>query len=129
MTTSLLTAFTTQLINFCDELILLFPEDNDFKVFKNGILLLKKTNPRQIIKLFHGYVKEYYGQILNKEESFFLENDYDSLINEIDSKSDNIIMTIGKLKQYWGDLSENNKESIWKYLHVLINLNEMISSS
>ena len=42
--TTLLTAFNTQLLNFIEQLIILCPEDNDFKVFKNGFLLLKKSN-------------------------------------------------------------------------------------
>ena len=41
---SLLNVFITQLTNFIDDIILLWPDDNDFKVFKNGVLLLKKTN-------------------------------------------------------------------------------------
>ena len=40
---SLLTAFNTQLINFIEELIELFPDDLDFKVFKNATLILKKN--------------------------------------------------------------------------------------
>ena len=50
--TTILTAFNTQLATFIDELILLCPEDNDFKVFKNAFLLLKRTNPRQISIFF-----------------------------------------------------------------------------
>ena len=54
--TTLLTAFNTQLSTFIDELTVLCPEDNDFKVFKNAFLLLKKSNPRQISIFFSKYI-------------------------------------------------------------------------
>ena len=119
--TTILTAFNTQLINFVDELILLCPEEYDFKVFKNGILLLKRTNPRKIIELFNVYVVKYQDSILEKNEQFFLDNNY---ADEIDaSDTENLYTIINKLKKYWSSLTESNKETIWKYLHVLIKLN------
>ena len=118
--TTILTAFNTQLINFIDELILLCPEEYDFKVFKNGILLLKRTNPRKIIELFNVYVIKYKDSILEKNEQFFLDNNY----TEIDTDDvENLYSIINKLKKYWCSLSDSNKDTIWKYLHVLIKLN------
>ena len=46
---SLLTAFNTQIINFLDEMIKIYPNDLDFLTFKNAITLFKKTNPRKIL--------------------------------------------------------------------------------
>ena len=33
-------------------------------------------------------------------------------------------MLIVKLKQYWNDMNENSKKNVWKYLKVLLLLNE-----
>ena len=124
--TTLLTAFNTQLSNFIDELIILCPEDNDFKVFKNAFLLLKRSNPRQISVFFTKYISDFKKKILEKDETFFLDNNYETVTKDIESSQENILMTINKLKNYWKDLSDNNKETIWKYLSNLIKLNDLL---
>ena len=124
--TTLLTAFNTQLSTFIDELILLCPEDNDFKVFKNAFLLLKRSNPRQISVFFTRYICNFKKKILERDETFFLDNDYETVTKDIESTQENILMTINKLKNYWKDLSETNKDNIWKYLSNLIKLNDLL---
>ena len=124
--TTLLTAFNTQLSTFIDELILLCPEDNDFKVFKNAFLLLKRTNPRQISVFFTKYISDFKKKILERDETFFLDNNYEIVTHDIESSQENILMTINKLKKYWKDLSESNKDNIWKYLSNLIKLNDLL---
>lgn len=123
--TTLLTAFNTQLSTFIDELIIL-TNDNDFKVFKNAFLLLKRTNPRQVSVFFTKYVQDFKQKILDKDETFFLDNNYETVTKDIESSEENILMTINKLKNYWKDLSESNKENIWKYLSNLIKLNDLL---
>jgi hypothetical protein len=124
--TTLLTAFNTQLATFIDELILLCPEDNDFKLFKNAFLLLKRTNPRQISVFFTKYISDFKKKIVEKDETFFLDNSYETVTQDIDSPQENILMTINKIKNYWKDLSDTNKENIWKYLSNLIKLNDLL---
>lgn len=127
--TTILTAFNTQLATFIDELILLCPEDNDFKVFKNAFILLKRTNPRQISIFFTKYISDFKKKILEKDETFFLDNNYENVTQDIDSSQENILMTINKIKNYWKDLSETNKENIWKYLSNLIKLNDLLKKN
>lgn len=118
---SYLKIFVTQLQNFIDDLILLYPADNDFKVFKNGVALLNRTNPRKIVNLFKEYVDKYENRIISRDESFFLQNDY----NEIE-KTENILESMNKLKNYWKDLNDSNKEKVWKYFELLIKLSKMV---
>lgn len=129
MSKTLLTAFNTQLTNFLDELVALCPEESDFKVFRNAISLLKKTNPRKVVELFDKYSANYKKYILEKDESFILNDDYNIIVNDINSSSENIWNTITKIRKYWTNLSETNKESIWKYFQILINLNDLIKNS
>ena len=124
--TTILTAFNTQLATFIDELILLCPEDNDFKVFKNAFLLLKRTNPRQISIFFTKYISDFKKKILENDETFFLDNSYENVTQDIESPQENILMTINKLKNYWNDLTDTNKDNIWKYLSNLIKLNDLL---
>ena len=129
MSKTLLTAFTTQLTNFLDELVELCPEEKDFQVFRNAISLLKRTNPRKIIELFDKYTSVYRKAILEKDEQFILNDNYDTIIGDINTSSENIWGTVTKLRKYWDNLSDNNKETIWKYFHVLINLSDMINKA
>ena len=118
---SYLKIFITQLLNFIDDLILLYPSDNDFKLFKNGINLLNRTNPRKIVNLFREYVDKYEQRIMSRDETFFLQNDYDEI-----QKTENILESMNKLKNYWKDLNDSNKEKVWKYFEVLIKLSKMV---
>ena len=55
-------------------------------------------------------------QILNRDEDFFLNSNYKQ-----DNHNDNLII-IKKLKDYWKNINNNNRETIWKYLEVIITL-------
>ena len=52
---SILSAFNNQLIEFADDLILLYPEDNDFKTFKTHTQKKKKVNARKMLNLCNKY--------------------------------------------------------------------------
>lgn len=123
MAQTYLTAFVTQMDNFINDIILICPQDNDFKVFKNGIFLLKKTNPKKIAEIFKNYITQYRKKIVDKDEAFFLNNEY----SELDiSNEENFTVTMNKLKSYWKDLSDTNKDKVWQYFQVLLKLNDMI---
>ena len=75
---STLTAFNTQLDRLLENLINYFPENDNFKNFQTIFSLLKTTNPRKIKTLFKTYVTDKYKtQILEKNEDFFMENNFE----------------------------------------------------
>jgi hypothetical protein len=117
---SFLKAFSTLLLKFNDELIELFPEETEFNTLKTAIELVKKTNPRLMVEIFRSYIDLWKTQILSRDESFFMANDYD----EITQGDDYFKTLIERLKKHWDTLSENNKNSIWKYLETLIKIAE-----
>lgn len=117
-----LTAFNTQIFSLVDELIEIYPEDTDFKKFQNTMLMLKKANARAISDLFYEHIYKYKEMIVNKNESFFLENDFTS--QAIGTSTEKFISIVTKLRQYWTSMSDNTKENIWKYFNVFIILCE-----
>ena len=124
---SALTAFTTQLSNLSNNLVELYPNDPDLQFTKTSISLLKSTNPRKLQQMFHKYLPQYKEQIMNKNESFLKEHDFVSDTDAAQNSKDtqdyaNSIMT--NLKKYWNDIDEESKDNIWKYLQVLIKLDE-----
>ena len=118
---SLLSAFTTQLENLAIELNDILPKNKKINNYSTAISLLKKNNPRKLYTLFLVHVYVYKKQILEKDESFFLDNDYNDIV-----KKDKGIIFMNSLKQYWNILGESNKNNIWLYFQVLIKLCEKI---
>ena len=120
-----LSAFNNLVIKFNDDLITTFPEENDFKVYKRAIEFINSNNKKKICTLFKNYMILYRKKILEKDESFFLNNDYVDIVKN--SQSEGVEKIILKLKNYWNTLSENNKSSIWEYLISLIKLSDLVA--
>ena len=125
MSNTYLTAFNNLVIKFNDDLIMTFPEENDFKVYKRGIMMINSANAKKICSLYKNYMILYRKKIEEKDESFFLDNNYTEIVNN--TKSEGVEGIIQKLKNYWNILSSANKEKIWEYLLSLIKLSDMIN--
>lgn len=117
----LYTAYNTLAIKFNEELIEVFPKDIDFKVCLNTIKLIERTTKRKLFDLVSPQLLMYRDYIKNRDERFFLEKDN----TEFTEDSENVPI-ISKLKDYWGSLSDNNKEKIWEYVNSLLVLTEQI---
>jgi hypothetical protein len=122
---SILSGFNNVLINFIEDCILVFPEEDDFKVFKRGLNVLIKFNPKKIVTIFKQYLVLYRTKIIEKNEDFFLENDYEEVQKYNDKE---IFDIINKIKKYWITLDNNNKTKIWDYLVLLINISDKIDA-
>lgn len=114
-----LSKFNEQLINFLNELSSLFPEDKMLKTSYHTVEFMKKSNPREIMNLFKKFVYPYKEQILKRDESFFLNNDFSDSI-----KSNSTITEMFRIKTLWasGRLTNNDKECVWNYFKVFIYL-------
>ena len=47
-----LTAFNNLIFKFTDDLIETFPEENDFKVYKRALTILKSANAKKMCAIF-----------------------------------------------------------------------------
>ena len=121
-----LTAFNNLVINFNDDLITTFPDENDFKVYKRGIEMLNSANAKKICQLFKNYSHFYRNNIINKDETFFLTTNYNDVLDNVEKK-EGVENIINKLKICWSELSTTNKEKIWEYLNSLIKLSDMVN--
>ena len=125
MSNTYLTAFNNLVIKFNEDLIDVFPEENDFKVYKRGIMMLNSANAKKICKLYKEYMILYRNKIIDKDETFFVNNNYTEIVSN--SNSEGVESIILKLKHYWGHLSTSNKEKVWDYLNSLIKLSDLIA--
>jgi hypothetical protein len=121
---SVVKAFNNVLIDFMDDCILVFPEEKEFKKYKRGAQVLKDYNPKKIPIIFKEYSKIYRAKIDVRDETFFLENNYND-IDEVQEDND-LIELIDKIKKYWTKLTTENKDKIWKYIEVLVKLSDKI---
>jgi len=119
---SIIKAFNKILLNFIEELENKYPEETDISIYKNSVILLDKTNPKLIPNYYKIYVYIYKDYIDKKNESFFLNNDF----NEETGGSEWCFVRGMRLKKYWKDLSDKSKDAVWEYFLTLNKLVENI---
>ena len=56
---SVLSAFNSVIMNLLDDCILIFKDDKDFKVYKRGLGVVVKYNPKQVHTVFKEYLDQY----------------------------------------------------------------------
>ena len=126
---SLLNAFNTQLINLLNNLCEMYPNDNDIHFSSTTIRFLKKSNPRQLYTICDKYISMYSKEIMEKDDLFFLENNYSKHYNNKPTDDINHIeRIIDNLKKYWETMDSDSRENIWKYMQVLQVLNNKIKN-
>lgn len=109
--------FFKQFGEFMEQLIKVFPHDPDFVAYKMGVNLFHKTNPSLVISTIIEHVLPFENMIQSKNEDFFLKHDFKEYMED-----DTIGSVILKLKSLWGVLSPENRECVWQYIQLLMNL-------
>jgi hypothetical protein len=116
-------AFNKTLIKFIEELEDKFPQEEDISVYKNSIILLDKTNAKLVSYYYKLYVYIYKSYIDNKDENFFIQNDF----NDQTGGSEWCLVRGMRFKNYWKDLSDKSKDVVWEYFSTLNKLAENIN--
>jgi hypothetical protein len=124
---SIVTLFNKKADEFFKDLSVAFPHIQQFKTFKTAFTMMQNLDERKPITVFNTYVYAPYRDIImKKEESFFLNNEFDLSGS---SKQEHWQDFIHNLRVVWATLDEDNKSTIWKYFQVLILLNEKYLNS
>ena len=121
--TDILTEFKKQLTIFFDELIGQFPTEGDLIVIR---LFLTNQMPIQdimdiFIRTLNKNDEEFKHMIKARDENFFLEHDIFDTISKQKS---------GHFKKLWssGQLDQEDKEIMWKWLDTFVYLSEKYTS-
>jgi hypothetical protein len=112
-----LDAFYGQFASFLDQLIVTFPDDSDFPTYKTGLFLLQKTNPKLVPEQVVLHVAPFEDIIRKRDDAFFKERGFPEYAD--DNALDLIIQ---KMMQYWDVLSFENRNVIWTYVTLLLDL-------
>jgi hypothetical protein len=123
---SVLSAFTTQLVNFFDEVCSSFPEEKDIKMAAEGIKGAKKVNPRLVFELFMEHVYHDCSAAIYARDVFAIrqtaQKKFLTQFNEMNS-------ALSMFDKHWDTMGPQNQESIWQYLKVLCLLAEKVAKS
>ena len=111
--------FIEQTENLLNELCTILPDNKDMELYKEKFYIVKKANSTLIINSFIKYILKHKKNILERNETFFLN---DQIVK--DELTEGNYSYAVNLQNDWVNISEENKNIIWKYFHVLILLAE-----
>lgn len=116
--------FNLTINNLIDDILLVFPDYQHLKSFKEKYNLLIKYNPKKPLIYFKDTVYNYKDQIINKEEDYFIKKEYNT---DLENIGDNewYLDQVLNIKELWVKLSDENKETIWTYFNILIKLTDL----
>lgn len=102
------------------------------KLAKEKFLIAKQYDPKKILENFFQYVYQFKEDIMKKNERFFLEEDIKKHLKKeiMDSAEktgiteDYIITKSIDIKNYWQELTGEQKNKIWQYFQNMITCTE-----
>jgi hypothetical protein len=124
-TATTLEKFNVTFNEFINDLIQTFPDDMEFKMYHIGLTSILKNSPTLILDVFQKQVVDpYESYIMNKNDQFFLNHEYNDLK---ESGGASVSLVINKIKNYYTNMSQNDKDIIMKYMMVLTRLCKVYS--
>lgn len=127
-TATILTAFNDHFIEFVNDILHVFPNDTDILAAKNSFILIRKANPKMIIKIWHKYVVEKYQDMIDAGDiSFFINKDYSSDLTNAQN-SDKIMEAVNRLRNPVKLMTNEEQDKVMKYLQNLKKLSILYHS-
>lgn len=112
--------FLQQLDNFINELCTIFPSNNDILLFREKYLLIKSANSKLVVEYFIRFIYPLKTKVMEQDETFFLDGG-----GQEEVKDTSGLKFRDNIKNLWvSEMSEENKEIIWKYFKIFILLCE-----
>jgi len=122
---NILTAFNDHFIEFVNDIHMVFPEDVDILSAKNALIAIRKANPKLIVKIWKKFIVEKYKQeILLGNLDFFINKDYSGDV-AVSQHSDQIMVSINRLREPIKNMSSDNQNKVLKYIQNLTKLAEL----
>ena len=122
---SILTAFNDHFIEFVSDIINVFPNDTDLLAAKNSFSLIRKANPKLIIKIWSSHVVHKYSSEIDEGDiGFFINKDYASDLEKADN-SEKIMEAIDRLRNPIKMMTLEDRAKSMKYIQNLKKLSVM----
>jgi hypothetical protein len=119
---TVLKAFNNHFFEFIQDIIDIFPENEDLKITKTGLEFFRKANPTCIVKAWEYFVHEKYKDVIDKGDiTFFFEKDYNNDLTYM-SNAGEIMKAIDKIREPVRNMSNESKAHTMKYIQNLCKL-------
>jgi accessory colonization factor AcfC len=119
---NMLAIFNDHFVEFISDIQSVFPENTDVLTAKNSLIMIRKANPKMIVKIWKtNIVDKYRTQIENGDISFFVEKDYSTDLSKAEY-SDKIMEGIDRLRNPIKQMSQENQQKTIKYMQNLSKL-------
>ncbi len=109
-----------QIDNFISELCTIFPENGEVQLFGQKYNLIRSANSNIVIEYFVTFVYPHKTEIMSSNENFFLNGG-----GQEELKDNSGLKFRDNIRNLWiKEMSDENKEIIWKYFKMFIILSE-----
>lgn len=125
---NILTAFNDHFSEFLNDVQSVFPQDADILAAKNALTMIRKANPKMIVKIWKTFIADKYRtQIQAGDITFFLSKDYSGDVSSAQN-SDKIMESIDRLREPIKNMGPENQAKVMKYIQNLTKLADMVDS-
>lgn len=122
---SIIKAFNTHFFDFLDDIIIIFPENQDIRNSRASFEIFRKANPTSILKVWNIFIyKPYHDVIEAGNIDFFFEKSYNNDLSHL-ANANEIMQIIDTLRNPLKDMSDVNKAHSVKYMQNLSKLSQM----
>lgn len=122
---SILKAFNTHFFAFLDDIISIFPENQDIKNSKSSFEIFRKANPTSILKAWNIFIYQPYNDVIDEGKlDFFFEKSYNDDLAHL-ANANEIMQIIDTLRSPLKEMSDVNKAHSVKYMQNLSKLSQM----
>ena len=125
---NILNAFNDHFLEFVSDILSVFPEDTEILAAKNSFSMIRKANPKLIIKIWQTYVVSKYEKEINAGDiGFFINKDYGNDLTNANN-SDKIMETIDRLRNPLKLMNPEDQAKSMKYMQNLSKLSTIYNS-
>ena len=122
---TVLKTFNAHFFEFLDDIIRIFPENNDIATARKSFDTIKRANPTIIIKVWGNYVYTPYKEVIDQGNiDFFFDKDYGSDLGSITNGKE-VMRIIDTLRDPLRSMDVVNKQHSAKYLLILSKLSAL----
>ena len=122
---SILRAFNEHFSEFMQDIIRVFPDDNNLQACKVAIENMRKANPKLLLTTFTSeFSSKYRNKINNDDLDFFINNDYSESVKNAASGS-MILEKINLLREPVKNMNDADKRNTIEYIKNLTKLSDM----
>ena len=120
---SIVSVFNNHFMELVNDICNVFPDDLDIQSAKNSFILIKKANPKLLIRSWDMFVvQKYHQEIVDGKIEYFLQKDYTEDLELGGNNTKQIVEAIDRLRAPIRNMNAIEQEKILKYLQNLCKL-------